>query len=59
MAKQESENPKVHKKIIKTQKSHKKVGFSIIKTSPNSPIQELMCREEHTKLFEDLCKKKQ
>jgi hypothetical protein len=47
------------KNELKDQKSHKKIDLAIIKTEPSSPIQEVMCREEHKKLFDGLCDKKQ
>ncbi len=37
----------------------KKIDLAIIKTLPGSPIQEVMCREEHKKLFEGLWERKQ
>jgi hypothetical protein len=39
--------------------SQKKIDFAIIKTEPSSPIEEVMCREEHKKLFEGLCERNQ
>lgn len=51
--------PKVQKSQEKTpvsKKSEEKLDLAIIKTTPDSPIQEVICREEHKKLFEGLCK---
>ena len=50
--------PKDSKSQEKTPEE-KKVDLAIIKTLPSSPIQEVMCREEHKKLFEGLCERKQ
>jgi len=59
MPKNEPNDSKTHKKILETKKSQKKVDLAIIKTEPSSPIQEVMCRKEHKKLFEGLCDRKQ
>ena len=59
MPKNEPKDPKSHEKILETKKPQKKVDLAIIKTEPSSPIQEVMCREEHKKLFEGLCDRKQ
>lgn len=54
MQKNEPKDPKSHEKTPETKKSQKKIDLAIIKTEPSSPIQEVMCREEHKKLFEGL-----
>lgn len=59
MPKNEPKDPKSHEKILETKKSQKKIDLAIIKTEPSSPIQEVMCREEHKKLFEGLYDRKQ
>jgi hypothetical protein len=59
MPKNEPKDPKSREKIIETKKTQKKIDLAIIKTEPSSPIQEVMCREEHKKLFEGLCDRKQ
>lgn len=59
MPKNEPKDSKSHEKIPETKKSQKKIDLTIIKTEPSSPIQEVMCREEHKKLFEGLCERKQ
>jgi len=59
MPKNEPNDPESHKKILETTKPQKKIDLAIIKTAPGSPIQEVMCREEHKKLFEGLCDRKQ
>lgn len=59
MTKKEPKDSKSHEKIPETKKSDKKIDLAIIKTAPNSPIQEVMCREEHKKLFEGLWERKQ
>ena len=59
MSKNEPKDPKSHEKILETKKTQKKVDLAIVKTEPSSPIQEVMCREEHKKLFEGLCDRKQ
>ncbi len=59
MSKQEPKDPKSQEKIPETKKSHEKVNLAVIKTAPSSPIQEVMCRKEHKKLFEGLCEWKQ
>ncbi len=59
MPKSEPKDPKSHEKILEIKKPQKKVDLAIIKTEPSSPIQEVMCREEHKKLFEGLCDRKQ
>lgn len=53
--KHDSNNPKSHEKIPEAKKFDKKIDLAIIKTEPSSPIQEVMCREEHKKLFDGLC----
>lgn len=37
----------------------KKIDLAIIKTLPGSPIQEIVCREEHKQLFEGLLRRGQ
>ena len=59
MPKNEPKDPKSHETIHESKKTQKKVDLAIIKTEPSSPIQEVMCREEHKKLFEGLCDRKQ
>lgn len=59
MPKNEPKDSKTHEKILEIKKTQKKVDLAIIKTEPSSPIQEVMCREEHKKLFEGLCDRKQ
>lgn len=59
MSNQEPKDPKSHEKPSETKKPEKKVDLVIIKTEPSSPIQEVMCREEHKKLFEGLYEGKQ
>ena len=59
MKKNEPKDPKSHEKNLETKKIQKKNDLVIIKTKPSSPIQEVMCREEHKKLFEGLCNRKQ
>lgn len=59
MPKNEPKDPKSHEKIPEAKKSQKKIDLAIIKIEPSSPIQEVMCREEHKKLFEGLCERKQ
>lgn len=59
MRKNDSKDPKSHEKIPETKKSQKKIDLVIIKTESSFPIQEVMCREEHKKLFEGLCERKQ
>ena len=54
MSKNEPKDPKSHEKISETKETQKKIDLVIIKTEPKSPIQEVMCREEHKKLFEGL-----
>ena len=58
VSKQEPKDSKSHEKIPETKKPEKKVDLAIIRTGPSSPIQEVMCREEHKKLFEGLCERK-
>ncbi len=58
LKKQEPKDPRSHEKIPETKKPHKKIDLAIIKTSPSSPIQEVMCREEYKKLFEGLCERR-
>ena len=52
------QEPKDSKSQEKTPEA-KKIDLAIIKTETSSPIQEVMCREEHKKLFEGLCERKQ
>jgi hypothetical protein len=59
MPKNEPKDSKSYEKILETKKSQKKIDLAIIKTEPSSPIQEMMCRGEHKKLFEGLCERKQ
>lgn len=59
MSKNELKDPKSHKKILETTKPQKKIDLAIIKTESSSQIEEVMCREEHKKLFEGLCDRKQ
>jgi|GEM_PF-3066286 len=56
MQKKEPKDPKSQEKTPALKKSEEKYDLAIIKTTPDSPIQEVMCREEHKKLFEGLCK---
>lgn len=56
MQKKEPKDPKFQEKSLVSKKSEEKLDLAIIKTNPDSPIQEVMCREEHKKLFEGLCK---
>ncbi|MBX9744757.1 MAG: hypothetical protein K2X08_06050 [Chlamydiales bacterium] len=58
MSKQEPKDPKSQEKIPESRKPEKKIDLAIIKTETSSPIQEVMCREEHKKLFEGLCEGK-
>ena len=55
MQKKEPKDPKSQEKTPAPKKSEEKSDLAIIKTNPDSPIQEVMCREEHKKLFEGLC----
>ena len=59
MPKNEPKDSKSHEKLTEPKKPEKKVELAIIKTEPSSPIQDVMCREEHKKLFEDLYEGKQ
>lgn len=59
MPKNEPKDSKSHEKIPEPKKTQKKIDLATIKTEPSSPIQEVMCREEHKKLFEGLCERKQ
>ena len=49
---------RMQKKEPKVSKSQKQPDLALIKTDPDFPMQELLCREEHKELFEDLCKGK-
>lgn len=55
MQKKEPKDPKSPKKTPAPKKSEEQSYLAIIKTTPDFPIQEVMCREEHKKLFECLC----
>lgn len=55
MQKKEPKDPKSQEKTPAPKKSEEKSDLAIIKTDPDFPIQEVMCREEHKKLFEGLC----
>lgn len=54
MSKQKSKDSKSQEKIPESKKSEKKIDIAIIKTETSSLIQEVMCREEHKKLFKGL-----
>lgn len=56
MRKKEPRDPKSQEKTPVSKKSEEKLDLAIIKTTQDSPIQEVICREEHKKLFEGLCK---
>ncbi len=55
MQKKEPNDPKSPKKTPAPKKSEQQTDLAIIKTDPNFPIQEVMCHEEHKKMFEGLC----
>lgn len=55
MRKKEPKDPKTQEKTPAPKKSEEKSDLAIIKTTLDSPIQEVMFREEHKKLFEGLC----
>ena len=55
MQKKEPKDSKSQEKTPAPKKFEEKSDLAIIKTTPDSPIQEVMCHEEHKKLFEDLC----
>lgn len=54
VSKQESKKSKFHEQFPKNKKHSKKINLVTIKTASSYPIQEVMCREEHKNLFEDL-----
>ncbi len=54
VTKQEPKDPKSQEKIPESKKPEKKIDLAIIKTETSSPIEEVICREEHKKLFKGL-----
>ncbi len=54
MSKQDPKDPNFQEKIPELKKSEKNIDLVIIKTDSNSPIQEVMCKKEHKKIFMDL-----
>ena len=52
MSKHESNELRSLRSISSKKKSHQKINLAVVKTAADFPIQELVCREEHKKLFE-------
>ncbi|MBI5346162.1 MAG: hypothetical protein HZB76_03365 [Chlamydiae bacterium] len=58
MTNHEAKKPKSHEGLPEKKKATEKINLTTIKTDPKSPIQGLVCREEHKKLFEALWNRK-
>ncbi|MEI8301399.1 MAG: hypothetical protein WCG10_07340 [Chlamydiota bacterium] len=58
MTKDEPKDSKAGEIPLEIRKAEKKDDLVIIKMDRSSPIQEVMCRQEHKNLFENLYKEK-
>jgi hypothetical protein len=57
MSKKKGQDGKSQEKTLELRKSEKKNDFVIIKAETSFPVQEIICRHEHKKIFEMFYKK--